>query len=56
LEDERDEELLAQADLEYTEEEVEYNWDEWLQGYELAAKANEDDMDEADLRDYRPQY
>jgi hypothetical protein len=56
LEDERDEELLAQADQEYTDEEVEYNWDEWLQGYELAAKANEDDMDEADLRDYRPQY
>jgi hypothetical protein len=56
LADELDEELRAQADQDYTEEDLDYNWDEWKVAYDLAARANEDDMEDVEARHYRRQY
>jgi hypothetical protein len=58
--DELDEELLAQADDYYSEDELEYDWDAWKEQAALTIRARGDGDDEDDggeeMRDYHRLY
>ncbi|KAH8908414.1 hypothetical protein BR93DRAFT_976589 [Coniochaeta sp. PMI_546] len=59
--DELDQELLAQADDYYSEDELEYDWDAWREQAALTIKARgdgdeEDDGDEEEMREYHRLY
>jgi hypothetical protein len=53
---ELDEELLAQADEYYSEDELEYDWDAWKERADLVIRTRDRDDDDAEVEDETREY